>query len=316
MGTPTPLIMGSATGYTFGQIAHFVKSLRATGYTGDLVLLTHDLSPEDAAAFVQYKVTAVPAEQTLRQCGDDFKYRRFHGRKWSKLHRSYFSVIDHLPLPRPTRDALLGRANRLFHHIACSRYSYYLEYLKGPGKHYDQVIFADVRDVVFQADPFPAIADVELGFALEPRHYCYGTGTPDDAWLKKLYGESEWETLHGKRTSCCGTLFGTRTALITYLEIMCREMARLSTTIMGYHGFDQAAHNFLWHRGAFGQPTRFENFDGPVFTMGTAKPESIRRNDNGELINEDGSVIAVLHQFDRHPELEEALLLKWSEAPY
>ncbi len=316
MSKPNTLIMGSATGYTFAQIAHFVKSLRGSGYTGDLVLLTHELSPEDSAAFAQYKVTAIPAEETLRRWGDDFKYRRFHGRKWGKLHRSYFSTIDKLPVTRSCRDALLGRANRLFHHIACSRYSYYLQYLKGPGRHYEQVIFADVRDVVFQADPFASLDGVELGFALEPRHYLYGSGTPDDGWLKKLYGESEWETLHGKRTSCCGTLFGTRTALISYLEIMCREMARLSTSIMGYHGFDQAAHNYLWHRGAFGQPTRFENFDGPVFTMGTAKPETIRQNAVGEIINEDGSAIAVLHQFDRHPDLEETLLKKWSEASF
>lgn len=308
-----PLIMGSATGYRFAQIAHFVRSLRGSGYAGDLVLLTHDLPSADAKAFDDYTVKVVPAEVTLRKQDDDFAYRRFHGPKWSKLHRNYPQLVDGLPVSRSGKAALKGRLNRIFHHIACSRYSYYLEYLKGPGRHYKKVIFADVRDAVFQDDPFKHLDSVELGFALEPRDYLYGSGTPDDSWLKQLYGEDAWRSLAGKRTSCCGTLFGQREALINYLEIMCEEMARLSTVIMGYHGFDQGAHNYLWHAGRFGSPTLFENFDGPVLTMGVAHAEDFRFDDQSQLINEDGSAISVLHQFDRHPAVEAALMKKWAD---
>ncbi len=313
MSETDTLILGSATGYTFKQIAHFVRSLRGSGYTGRLALLTHDLSEEDRQAFERYAVEAVPAEQMLRRLGEGFTYRRFHGPKWGRLHRSYPAWISVLPLTGSVKAALMGRLNRLFHHIACSRYSYYLQYLKTSGKGCQRVILADVRDVVFQADPFAALDGVELGFALEPEHYRYGTGTPDDGWLKKLYGEDEWRKLEGKRTSCCGTLFGTRAAMIGYLEIMCAELARLGPRIMGYHGFDQGAHNWLWHAGRFGQPTLFENFAGPVLTMGTAKPEELTFDSDDRLLNRDGSVIAVVHQFDRHPEVERKLLGRWSE---
>jgi hypothetical protein len=43
------LVMGLATNYTTREIGAFVRSLRATGYDGDVVLWTLDVDPATAA---------------------------------------------------------------------------------------------------------------------------------------------------------------------------------------------------------------------------------------------------------------------------
>ena len=43
-------------------------------------------------------------------------------------------------------------------------------------------------------------------------------------------------------------------------------------------------------------------------TVGAMKREDIRLNAQGCVMNDDGQVPAVLHQYDRHPELEKVLL--------
>src|SRR5439155_11579603 len=68
-----------------------------------------------------------------------------------------------------------------------------------------------------------------------------------------------------------------------------------------YECADQAAHNLLLHDGKLEPTKRLRNFEGPILTVGSEPRYALDEND--ELVNRDGSVIAVVHQYDRHPEL-------------
>src|SRR5207245_5487305 len=64
---------------------------------------------------------------------------------------------------------------------------------------------------------------------------------------------------------------------------------------------DQAAHNLLLHDGKLDPVERLRNFEGPILTVGSERRYEL--NENKELVNRDGSTIALIHQYDRHPEL-------------
>jgi hypothetical protein len=68
---------------------------------------------------------------------------------------------------------------------------------------------------------------------------------------------------------------------------------------MGSH--DQAVHNMLLGRGRFGSPTIVPNGHGRVLTMG--KMRTYEMDPDGTLLNADGSIPAVVHQWDRHVQI-------------
>jgi hypothetical protein len=72
-------------------------------------------------------------------------------------------------------------------------------------------------------------------------------------------------------------------------------------------GGDQGIHNVLRLEGKLENPIIHANRQGPVLTMGVMQPGDFQSNPAGLVLNEDGSVPAVLHQYDRLPELKKRL---------
>jgi hypothetical protein len=50
-----------------------------------------------------------------------------------------------------------------------------------------------------------------------------------------------------------------------------------------------------------------ENLAGPVVHLGGLKREEVLLNATGKLVNQDGTVINVVHQYDRHKDVEQLL---------
>jgi hypothetical protein len=71
---------------------------------------------------------------------------------------------------------------------------------------------------------------------------------------------------------------------------------------------DQAVHNRLLRRGRFTDGTLVANGTGRVLTMGEMR--TVERDADGRVINADGSVPAILHQYDRHPALAAELVAR------
>ncbi|RZL68603.1 MAG: hypothetical protein EOO93_03560 [Pedobacter sp.] len=200
-------------------------------------------------------------------------------------------------------------ANKFFHHIALSRYAYYFDVIiNNPG--YKEILFADVRDIIFQDDPFNFELESDLYFFLEDDKY--NLRTQNYIWLKNLFGEEIFKRIGEDRVICSGTTYGKRDAMLHYCEQMCLEQLKHIHSVAGFDGYDQGVHNYLIHTGKFDKATLCENFKGPILTMHGVEKKRFVFNDAGKLINEDGHVIPVLHQYDRHYQyslLENKLLL-------
>jgi hypothetical protein len=158
------------------------------------------------------------------------------------------------------------------------------------------VLITDVRDVVFQADPFDSAVDDRMAVAMEnpgiPIGKCPWTGP----WVVTAYGEDVLERIGGGPMSCSGTTIAPVRPMMTYLRAMLDQIASMRSAD-AY--LDQAAHNLLLHDGKIGPFERLENFRGPILTVGS-EPH-YRLDDQDRLVNRDGSVIAVVHQYDRTP---------------
>ena len=310
MSVPTGsdhLVLGAATSYELAEVMPFVRSLRRTGYAGHVALLVDALRPESRQALqnmgVELITVAAPWQahprrgQGLRRCAARLQLMAFR----------YGTSRD-----RGAGDPVQRRLDRnrsvvAFHHISSGRYFHYYDYLVRQPVRFERVMLTDVRDVLFQGDPFAFRLPQPLLFFLEGRGQRIGTEHYNRKWLLQLYGRRAFRSLADQPIVCSGVTIGQSRAILHYLELMCDELARLTSRMYGRVGRDQGVHNYLIWRNCFPQAALLENGRGPVLTMDVEALERLRGAPNGALLNDDGSRVAVVHQYDRHPGCAEQL---------
>jgi len=176
------------------------------------------------------------------------------------------------------------------------RYGIYLDCLEEYFLDVENVLIADVRDVVFQSNPFLEYPKKSLEFFAEPEFF--KNCKHNAPWLAGIYGSERVEQVNDEYVICSGTTMGTRSGIIEYLKTMSTEIQRLEVSgrpLAG--GEDQPVHNHLIYDGRFTNFNINQNGIGPICTMHHSKTLSFNRA--GQLLNDDGSVIPVVHQYDR-----------------
>jgi hypothetical protein len=174
------------------------------------------------------------------------------------------------------------------------RYIHYLDVLESnPAA--EVVMLSDVRDVIFQRDPFAETVS-GLEFALEDDSIRVGDEVFNTRWLRELYGDDFVATSRGRLVSCSGTTFGEREPMLTYLRLM---VAEITGRRLPMGSRDQGAHNAVISRADLPDVRLVPNGRGRVLTLGGVKMPRIGAG--GCLMNDDGSTPAVVHQWDRHP---------------
>lgn len=158
-----------------------------------------------------------------------------------------------------------------------------------------RVFVSDVRDVWFQADPFPALPDGALIAFLEDR--AIGACKFNRSWVATAYGAERLAEIGARPISCSGTVAGTRDGMLRYLDFMAREIARAGETGL-QRGIDQGMHNHLL-AGDLHDAVLVANRSGAVQTLHYQTEFCFDRG--GRLVNRDGTVCPVIHQFDRFP---------------
>lgn len=163
---------------------------------------------------------------------------------------------------------------------------------------YRRVFLSDLRDVVFQADPFPEIHDDAL-------HVCLQTGIRfsdpdcvDSRWYRDVYGEQALQGLGDAPTICCGTVFGGRTPVLQVVA------AEVEEAMVHYRRpLDQAFFNHVIHRRSDGcKIVQHELDEGPVLTFVGTHRDHWKFRDGRVCIGD--RVVPVLHMYDRDPELK------------
>ena len=296
------LVMGLVKGYSFEQLRPFVASLRSTGYSGDICFFYSDLTKSTLRSLAKYDVELI----SFRMPSINAYIKRMQ--PYAILNHLYtsplntFNTINRL---FPWLVTLLSRSNKVskcrlaanFLNVYCVRFPLYYTYLARNKDKYANVMITDVRDVIFQRDPFEFDIEEDLALFLEDGRTLIKNCPINSGWLKKGFGEPVLRQIGGNPISCSGVTFAKYDAMMLYLEQMVDQLLRLR---FHGHGIDQGVHNYILYTDRLNGVRVFENGHGPVLTMGRTTDMPVVFDVNGFVVNDDGSVAHVLHQYDRH----------------
>jgi hypothetical protein len=306
------LVLGAAVGYTEAQVKPFLTSLRRAGYRGDVVLLASAELARNAEGKPAFTgVRWLPVRQWL-----PVRLRLFwQPRRWLLPLFWYplqfllwlsLRLVRVAPLPSRLRTAVQRwLATRLLAPTE-SRFIHFLDFLE---RHdYGRVLVTDVRDVLFQGDPFVDLPRHGLAVSMEDPQFRIGTESFNAGWVRAAFGEAMLRRLAECRVSCSGVTYGDRAVMLRYLVQMVDEILSLGLAASGRSGVDQGVHNVLLWTGRLGVVTELATLGGPVATLGGVCERPWRLDPDGKLLNRDGSMVSVVHQYDRDPQLAASLL--------
>ena len=289
------LILGFAVGLSAEAIWPFVRSLRRTGYRGDVGLFfgRDDARARDA---VRPEITFdLPFDEPEFNVVDRCVFRLIRYFKFRGHLRAAYRLFFHVLVGKAGRfdgnsrwiafqQNLIGTVN--------TRHIHYRRFLAEHGGGYESVLLADIRDVIFQSDPFvPPPVDLEI--ALESA--TVGDSKYNHDWLSEVYGSTVARTLSTCVVACAGTVRGTKDAILSFSDEMVNELSR--HPCWGIH--DQAILNYLLRSGRLKDAKPILNGSGPIYTVGALAELCV--DSRGLILTPDGDLPAIVHQYDRHP---------------
>jgi hypothetical protein len=192
-------------------------------------------------------------------------------------------------------------------HVA---YYDYLMNLHGNGIRYDRIFLTDVRDVLFQIDPFQAVSVDPITFFLESDVVTIGTCECNSNWIASGFGEKELSRLATKPISCSGTVVGSWRSIIEYLLWMLILSTLLHEDAAGVAGIDQGCHNMLVHSNLLAEQRIAANGDGVLTLHHVIGRETVYVSADGFVVDIAGNRFPVIHQYDRLHELTDHVLNK------
>ena len=266
----TNLILGTVKNYNYAQIRPFLDSLSAVNYAGEVVLLVSDISRKTASKLLERGIKLVYFTDYYPFLSD------------------YNEVLSELGLPAKY-DLPLS--------LCTMRFVMYYLYLSRLDGKYNRVMLTDVRDVIFQKDPFAFNDNNQLSVFLEDDKHRIADCPHNSKWIKQSFEEGVSEQIKNKNISCNGIIIGPTGSLLDYLKKMMDLIFRVGPPGIVGQGF----HNYLIHTGKLPGANIFSNESGPVLTLGLMS--GYCQNEAGELLNQAGLVPNIIHQYDRHPKL-------------
>lgn len=174
--------------------------------------------------------------------------------------------------------------------ICSMRHKYYEKIVSE--NEFKNVLLSDVRDVIFQKDPFSHEITTDLEFFLEPG--VYKDCSCHRHWFVELsiHGREFYDKIGNKKIVCAGTTIGTKTGILLYFEKIIQELSKLNRTVT-----DQPTHAYMIYNDYFPNYKLYETLDGPVATLSSGN--NLKFDSNNNLLNRDGSIVSIVHQWDR-----------------
>ena len=216
--------------------------------------------------------------------------------------------------PRPADDPREARP------VATARYELYWAWSLAYHAN-SWLMLIDSRDAVFQTDPFKGLPREDDEQAESGQLYFFeenaeattiGQSQFNSRWLKTAYGVDNVSPFFDKPVVCSGSTMGEQVAIEAYLRAM---VVQFDETHCKVKGCDQGFHNYLHYshglEGVKGIETvkLWEQGKGIINNLGLLRDKPLRergllKEGTNEVLNWDGSISPVAHQFDRDDELK------------
>ena len=166
---------------------------------------------------------------------------------------------------------------------------------------YDGVLFADVRDTAFQKDPFDGTISDKFYAVHGVESRTIGQCGWNGGWIKDCFGEKKLRALSNKPILCSGVSLATSFHVaLKYAQQMAAVIAHEDFKKCERNGVDQGVHNVLVHDNMVlgsqivpQRASRVANLQAKVAIV----------HNNNVLRASDRTPVAVVHQYDRFPDL-------------
>lgn len=242
------LIIGAASNYTYDHVKYWINSIQKTGFTGDIAIVATNMHKDELSKIVAKGVKVMA-----------------------------YGQID--------ANGNVVNNSKMAPHL--ERFFYLWNFLLNSEK-YRYVVTTDVRDVVFQKDPFDYISTVKESSNHNFIAAAEGLNYEDEPWgsgnLEVAFGPFFHDKLKKNMIYNVGVLAGTHQAVQDML-LMIYQMG----INRPYEIVDQAVYNFLLSVDMFSnQVWKTSNDSGWTINLGTTIPAiESGHGDIGRLSNDE-----------------------------
>jgi hypothetical protein len=202
-----------------------------------------------------------------------------------------------------------GSYNQFPIHVVSSRFLKYYDIVKEMDN-YKSYLLADLRDVFFQSNPFEKLPSEKYLFMFtEDPAVTLDIEEHHTRMMSRLFGPDELVKFKEKKIICSGTILGTRNEMMTFLNMFAIYLSKVqkkSPHICWEMLLDQVITNHICHVESVGDFMQIKDNGDIVGTIGHCITHPNHSGDmklDGDVIYLDGKVPAIIHQYDRSPEL-------------
>lgn len=124
--------------------------------------------------------------------------------------------------------AVVSTAHKYVHtYINNFRYCALSDFLMTNHYRYQNILFSDVRDAIFQSDPFINLPENFFYFFAEDSGVPVKAGGINDHWVRIMYPQF-YDQLREKLIICAGTVLGSAHAVAKYIELVNLEILKIA----------------------------------------------------------------------------------------
>jgi len=258
------LILSAAFGYKWNDLKIFIKSLRKFSDCRTILIVNKSIDYQTEQKLKSYKI-------------EIFKYLK---------------KDSNLPGLRNDQSDIGQRRYEMYEHV-----------LRKIDKKPKKICLTDSRDVVFQGDIFEINYENKINFFLEEEKIL--NDNRNKRWLIRTVGLHEYEKIKQNYISCSGTTIGNYKEILNYSRLMRKNLNMYLYKIPFRHKllfkniepYDQGLHNFLIYNNYFKDKKLHKNKISKICT--TAFMKKFKFNKKKQLINEEGKIYRLIHQYDR-----------------
>lgn len=317
-------VLGLGTGYPLSVYERFVGSLRATGYSGYILLGIANDAPSNVVEYLTANNVTTHVVEFADKC-------------------TYDGAEGHNGKPIDSWKCLKDYPDWK---ITWGRFGLYQDWLADCTDCTDGIILTDVRDAYFQRDPFQVVTLEQQAplMVFEENLLIDTTHWLTDVPIKTCKGanDEEWNSMGAKKPMLCsGNTMGSREGILDYIDVMIHEFDEWKTKPQcrtDLIGDDQSIHNYLYYTNRIKNSIAIPHRTGPLHVVGyqaarifeEAQEDAKAKNDGkdtepdwmlyvkdgkwqewlpkkhglldektGMIVNMDGSPSAYVHQYDR-----------------
>ena len=188
------------------------------------------------------------------------------------------------------------------------RWKLYKDFLLENKDKYNMVFTADVRDTIFQRDVFQFYDSSKsfLGIFLEDGDM---RTLANKVWVLRFLNESEYHMIENETVVCTGTLIGTVDKFLEFSQELWHTVKPKKRVV------DQGGANYLiYYKKYFNDCIIKGDNHGFVMTIGLTHRKNVFLDNDNNILNFDGKVAAVVHQYDRKKRYIERLKTKYNDS--